>query len=296
MTMAKDIIYNFDETVKRRGTSCFKWDELQSDDAIPMWVADMDFRAAPEIQKAIEERINHGVFGYAMVPDSYHEAVNGWFQRRNAFSIPKEQMLYTTGVVPAISAIVKALAKPGDGVILQTPVYNCFFSSVRNNGCQVVENPLIQDENGWRMDYDDLERKAAEERVKLLILCNPHNPVGRVWTQEELEKLNDICLRHGVKVVADEIHCGLIMPGYKYIPFASISQKTADNSISCNSASKSFNIAGLHLAYIFTNDQKGEETYRQGYQYQRSVRRKPIGHSGTDSGIQRGRRVAEPTV
>jgi len=247
--------FDFDKSVNRRGTNCYKWDEPHIDDIIPMWVADMDFPVAPVIQDAINRRVAHGVFGYTIVPDRYHQAIDGWFVRHHNFHIEKEWMLYTTGVVPALSAVIKAMTQPGDKVILQTPVYNCFFSSVKNNGCEVVENPLIHDNDGWRMDYDDLEKKVSDDAVKLLILCNPHNPVGRVWTAEEMLRLNDICMRHGVTVVADEIHCGIIMEGYKYIPFASLSQETLNNSITCNSASKSFNIAGLQCAYIFSNNE-----------------------------------------
>ena len=246
--------YNFDEIINRRGTGCYKWDIDEAQGALPMWVADMDFRVAQPIIDALHRRVEHGIFGYTLVGDRYYEAVVNWFRRRHGWTIRREWIQYTTGVVPAISAVVKALTEPGDKVLLQTPVYNCFFSSIRNNGCEMAETRLVQDGDSWRVDFDDMERQASDPRVKLFILCNPHNPCGRVWTSEELERMNDICLRHGVKVVADEIHCELVMPGYHYTPFASVSEACQHNSITCNSPSKSFNTAGLQIANIICDD------------------------------------------
>lgn len=246
--------YNFDEIIPRRGTGSYKWDSAPADDVIPMWVADMDFRTAPPVIDALRRRVEHGVFGYVKVPDAYYDAVIRWFSRRHGWHIERDWILYTSGVVPAVSVVVKAMCEPGDRVILQTPVYNCFFSSVRNNGCEVLENPLINDGGRYRMDYDDLERKAADPKAKLLVLCNPHNPAGRVWTAEELERMNDICLRHGVRVLSDEIHCELTYNGNRYTPFAAVSDRCLDNAIVANSPSKSFNTAGLQIANIITND------------------------------------------
>ena len=170
-----------------------------------MWVADMDFRVAAPITESLRRRVEHGVFGYTQVPDAYYDAIISWFQRRHGWSISREWILYTSGVVPAISVVVKALTQPGDKVLIQTPVYNCFFSSIRNNGCEIVENPLIYSSQRYHVDFADMERRVSDPKVKLFVLCNPHNPAGRVWTKEELEQMNDICLRHGVKVVSDEI-------------------------------------------------------------------------------------------
>lgn len=252
--------YNFDELVDRKDTNSYKWDEHNDSDIIPLWVADMDFKAAPCIINALHQRLDHGVFGYTFVPESYYEAVIRWFSQRHGWEIQRPWMLYTTGVVPAISAVIKALTSPGDAVLVQTPVYNCFFSSIRNNQCLVAESPLkrVDTSDGftYEVDWDDFEKQCADPRVKLFLLCNPHNPAGRVWTRDELQRMNDICLTHGVRVVADEIHCELIMPGYHYTPFASISQACLDNSITCGSASKSFNIAGLQMAHIVSNDPK----------------------------------------
>lgn len=246
--------YDFDELVPRKGTNSYKWDTVKDEDVLPMWVADMDFRTAPAIVGALQKRVEHGIFGYTKVPSAYYEAVVNWFRRRHAWLIEKEWIVYTTGVVPAISAIVKALTVPGDRVLVQTPVYNCFFSSIRNNGCEAVANPLIYANGTYRIDYDDLERKVADPKVKLLLLCNPHNPVGRVWTRQELRRIGEICIRNRVLVVADEIHCELVFSGHVYIPFASISEDFREHSVTCISPSKAFNLAGLQIANIVAAD------------------------------------------
>ena len=246
--------YNFDELISRRGTNSYKWDSAADAGVLPLWVADMDFRTAPAITEALARRVAHGIFGYTRVPEAYYNAVTGWFARRHGWHFKKEWMIYTSGVVPAISAIIKALARPGDKVLVQTPVYNCFFSSIRNNECEAACSPLLRTGNTYRMDFDDLERKAADPAVKLMLLCNPHNPAGRVWTREELTRLGEICLRHGVTVVADEIHCELVFPEYTYTPFASISEEFQRRSVACVSPSKAFNIAGLQIANIVAAD------------------------------------------
>ena len=249
------MLYDFDKITVRRGTGCYKWDEAslslhEGKDYIPLWVADMDFQTAPAIIEALQQRVAHGVFGYTLVQESYYEAVISWFHRRHGWDIQRNWIQYTSGVVPALSVIVKALTKPGDEVILQTPVYNCFFSSVRNNGCKIVENRLALDRASLRytIDYADLEAKACSPRAKLLILCNPHNPAGRVWTVEELTRLYKICKEHGVIVVSDEIHNELTYQGRRYVPYGTVSQM--DNAIICTSPSKSFNTAGLQIANI----------------------------------------------
>ena len=242
--------YNFDEIVERRGTNSYKWDLPKREDIIPMWVADMDFKTAPCIIEALKKRVEHGVFGYNFVPDSYYDAVINWFDHRHQWHIRREDILYTSGVVPAISCSLKAMTMPGDKVLIQTPVYNCFFSSIKNNGCEVLENPLRRQGDSYVIDFEDFERKCADEKTTVFLLCNPHNPSGRVWTKEELERMNDICLKHGVKVISDEIHCELTMPGYTYQPFAAVSDACRDNSVVLNSPSKAFNIAGLQIANI----------------------------------------------
>lgn len=247
--------YDFDKTIDRRATNSYKWDSAP-DGVLPMWVADMDFRTAPAIIDALQKRVAHGIFGYTRVPDAYYDAVTSWFSRRHGWDIDREWIIYTSGVVPAVSAVIKALTVPGDKVIVQTPVYNCFFSSIRNNGCEIVSNPLRRTADTYEMDFDALERCAADPRAKVMLLCNPHNPAGRVWTPDELTRLGNICLRNGVTVVADEIHCELVYQGFKYTPFASLSDAFLHRSVTCVSPSKAFNIAGLQIANIvaFDND------------------------------------------
>lgn len=247
--------YDFDKTIDRRATNSYKWDSAP-EGVLPMWVADMDFRTAPAIIDSLQKRVAHGIFGYTRVPDAYYDAVTSWFSRRHGWDIDREWIIYTSGVVPAVSAVIKALTVPGDKVIVQTPVYNCFFSSIRNNGCEIVSNPLRRTVDTYEMDFDALERCAADPRAKVMLLCNPHNPAGRVWTPDELTRLGNICLRNGVTVVADEIHCELVYQGFKYTPFASLSDAFLHRSVTCVSPSKAFNIAGLQIANIvaFDND------------------------------------------
>lgn len=247
--------YDFDKTIDRRATNSYKWDSAP-EGVLPMWVADMDFRTAPAIIDALQKRVAHGIFGYTRVPDAYYDAVTSWFSRRHGWDIDREWIIYTSGVVPAVSAVIKAMTVPGDKVIVQTPVYNCFFSSIRNNGCEIVSNPLRRTADTYEMDFDALERCATDPRAKVMLLCNPHNPAGRVWTPDELTRLGNICLRNGVMVVADEIHCELVYQGFKYTPFASLSDAFLHRSVTCVSPSKAFNIAGLQIANIvaFDND------------------------------------------
>lgn len=246
--------FNFDEIISRRNTDSYKWDSAPDEATLPMWVADMDFRTAPAIIEALARRVSHGIFGYTRVPDEYYEAVITWFGRRHGLNITRDDIIYTSGVVPALSAVIKALCSPGDKIIVQTPVYNCFFSSIRNNGCEILDSPLVYRDCYYTIDFDDLERKAADPAARMMLLCNPHNPAGRVWTRSELTRIGEICHRNGVIVVADEIHCELTFPGYDYTPFASISDEFFRNSVTCCSPSKAFNIAGLQIANIIVND------------------------------------------
>ena len=252
--------YNFDEFVNRRGTNSVKWDEEKEDGIIPLWVADMDFLAAPAIRRAVEERAKHGVFGYAIVGDSYYAAITNWFKRRHNWAIERDWIIYTTGVIPAISATIHALAMPGEKVLIQTPVYNCFYSCIRNQGLRVLESPLKREDDTYVVDWDDFEAKCADKKTTLFLLCNPHNPAGRVWTKDELARMNEICMRHDVKVISDEIHCELIMPGYVFTPFATVNADCQRNSVVFNSPTKNFNIAGLQIANIICAD---KEWYRR---------------------------------
>ena len=245
--------FDFDAPVERRGSYSYKWDTTAVG-VLPMWVADMDFTTAPVIIEALRRRVDHGVFGYTAVPDEYYNAVDNWFSRRHGYHVARESVIYVPSVVPAVSAIIKALVKPGEGVIVQTPVYNCFFSSIRNNGCTTVENRLrrIDRPDGsftYEIDFDDLETKASDPANRLLLLCNPHNPAGRVWSRDNLARIADICRRNGVVIVSDEIHCELTMPGFDFVSMATVT----DDAIICSSPSKAFNTAGLQIANIIAN-------------------------------------------
>ena len=250
--------FDFDEIVPRRNSNSYKWDSAANDQILPMWVADMDFRAAPPIVEALEKRVRHGIFGYTKTPQAYFDAVTGWFERRHGFGYQKEWTLFTTGVLPALSAIIKALTVSGDKVIVQTPVYNCFFSCIRNNDCEVAANRLIYSNGKYTVDFDDLEKKASDPRAKLLLLCSPHNPAGRVWSRDELIRIGKICSENSVTVVSDEIHCDLVYTGHIHIPFASINADFLRQSVTCTSPSKTFNLAGLQVANIHVAD----ETFR----------------------------------
>jgi len=248
--------YDFSRPTDRRGTDSYKWDSAPEADIIPLWVADMDFETFPGITEALQRRVAHGIFGYTRVPEAYYEAVCRWFGKRHGWHINREDIIYTSGVVPAVSAVIKALTLPGDQVIVQGPVYNCFFSSIRNNGCEMVSNSLIynKEELRYEIDFDDLERKLKHERARLMLLCNPHNPGGRVWTRDELTHVADLCRKYGVRVVSDEIHCELTLYDNEYVPFGSLPDELSRDSITCCSPSKAFNTAGLQIANIVCRD------------------------------------------
>lgn len=252
--MTKDMKHDFDKLTERRATACVKWSEDPNDDIIPMWVADMDFEVAQPIVDALCKRMEHKIFGYNIVPESYYQAVINWFSRRHGIDIRKEWIQPLPGVVPAISCIIKAFTTPGDSVLLLTPAYNCFFSSIRNNGCNAEMSPLKPTDDTFEIDFDDFERRAAKPETKIFLLCSPHNPAGRVWRRDELERMHEICKKHNVIVASDEIHCEIIMPGYKHVPFMSLSKEALDNSITMYSPTKGFNFAGLQIANIVCNN------------------------------------------
>ncbi|CAH2214942.1 MalY/PatB family protein [Tepidibacter aestuarii] len=252
--------YNFDEVINRLNTNCLKWDGLEErfgildKDLLPLWVADMDFKSPQCVMDAIINRGIHGIFGYAGGYDTYYDAVIYWMKYRHNWDIKKEWIVFTPGVVPALNIILKALTNHGDKVIIQSPIYPPFFKSVKNNGCDVVDNPLKFDGTKYVMDFDDLEKKI-DGKVKLMFLCSPHNPVGRVWSKEELKRLGEICIKNNIILVSDEIHADLVLKGHKHTPFASISEEFAQNTIVCTAPSKTFNIAGLQTSnIIITNE------------------------------------------
>ncbi|KAF2508105.1 MalY/PatB family protein [Flavobacterium foetidum] len=248
--------YNFDEVINRRNTNSVKWDETDSPDILPMWVADMDFKTAPEIIQALENRISHGVFGYSVTSAAFFDAVIMWWKKRHGFLLQKEWILPVVGVIPAMSAAIRAITEKGDKIIIQPPVYNHFYSTIENSGREIVENNLIYKDGFYTIDFDDLEKKASDSKAKIAIVCNPHNPVGRVWTRQELNRIAEICKKYGVVVFSDEIHSDIVLNGEKHIPFASLDHSLVSNSITFSSISKTFNLAGLHVGYVFTTNEE----------------------------------------
>lgn len=243
--------YHFDEPVDRKGTDSIKWD-VAGADVLPMWIADMDFKTAPAIQAALEKRVAHGVFGYTQTPGRFFDAIVGWWQKRHGYVLQKDWIRPVTGVIPALSAIIRALTAVGDRVLVQPPVYNHFYIAIAHTDRQVAENKLILAEGRYHIDFADLEAKTADPAVKLLMLCNPHNPAGRVWTAGELRQIGEICARNGVIVLSDEIHSDLIFQGHKHIPFASLDNIDGLRSVTVSSPSKTFNLAGLQVGYLFS--------------------------------------------
>ena len=238
----------FDRPVDRRNTGSLKWD-LQ-DGELPMWVADMDFQTAPAVREAIRARAEHGIFGYSIVPEEWYRAYISWWKNRHGFGMERDWLIFCTGVVPAISSMVRKLTTPAEKVLLMTPVYNIFFNSILNNGRQVLESRLVYDGTEYHIDFEDLERKLADPQTTLMLLCNPHNPIGKIWDRETLERIGALCRKHHVVVVSDEIHCDLTAPGRDYVPFASVSEDCRDNSVTCIAPTKAFNIAGLQTAAV----------------------------------------------
>ena len=240
--------YDFDRVIERRGTSSLKWDFgerlVGMSGLIPLWVADMDFAAPPEIVQALHARIEHGIFGYTLEPESLFDAAAGWLQRRHGWEVLREWMLPSPGVIPALVFAILGLTEPGDGIVIQPPVYYPFPLRVSANGRRVVENPLKLSGARWEMDLEGLE-KVVDDRTRMLILCSPHNPACRVWDRATLQGLADFCLRRGIVVVSDEIHSDLVMPGFHHVPFASLSNEAAAHSVTLLSATKSFNLAGM---------------------------------------------------
>ena len=245
--------YDFDTPTERRNTNSLKWDVAQGE--LPMWVADMDFQTAPEIREAIMKRAEHGIFGYSVIPDAWYEAYIQWWKMRHGYTMERDWLIFCTGVVPAISSIVRKMTTPAEKVLIQTPVYNIFFNSILNNGRQVLESPLRYDGKEYRIDFADLEEKLSDPQTALMILCNPHNPTGKLWDRQTLEKIGALCSRHHVTVVSDEIHCDLTDPGESYVPFASVSETCRQISITCMAPTKAFNLAGLQTAAVSVPDE-----------------------------------------
>ena len=240
--------HDFDTLTDRHNSFSMKWDVKGNE--LPMWVADMDFETAPAIVSAIRTKADRGIFGYTIVLDEYYHAVCGWWSKRHQFHIEKDWILFATGVVPAISSIVRRLTEVGENILIQPPVYNIFYNSILNNGRRIVENRLTYKNGEYSIDFEDLERKLADPQTTMMILCNPHNPVGKVWDKDTLSRIGELCAKHHVLVLSDEIHCDLTYPGIDYTPFASVFEICLHNSISCTAPSKAFNLAGLQSASI----------------------------------------------
>jgi len=244
--------YCFDEYIDRRAADAVKW--AVGDGELPMWVADMDFRCAPCITDALQRRLDHGIFGYSDIPDEWREAYVRWWKERHGFEMNKEWLIFCTGVVPAISSAVRKLTDPNENVVVMTPVYNIFFNSIVNNGCRVLESPLVYDGENYSADLADLEKKLADPQTSLMILCNPQNPVGKIWDRETLAAVGNLAKKYNVTVISDEIHCDITAPGKGYVPFASVSEECRSVSVTCIAPTKAFNIAGLQTAAVCVPD------------------------------------------
>lgn len=260
----------FDTVIDRRGTGSEKYDFPQENgyraDVLPLWVADMDFRGPECVLQALRNRVDHGIFGYTGPMEDYFRAVEGWFSRRFGWQVERQWLVITPGVVFALSAAVRALTQAGDTVMVQPPVYYPFYSVVERNGRTLVENPLLYRDGRYSIDFEDMERKITEHSVKLFILCSPHNPVCRVWTRQELQRLGEICLRHGVIVIADEIHCDFAFPEHPHTPFLKACPQMADKTLVCTAPSKTFNLAGLQISNIFIPGESLRNAFRQELQ------------------------------
>lgn len=241
-------MYNFDKLANRRNTYSLKWEVNESE--LPMWVADMDFKVAPFIKDAIKSRMDIEAYGYSLIPEEFFNSIIGWYKRRHSIEFKREWMIYSSGVVAAISSMVRRLTNPGDNVIVQAPTYNIFYNSIINNKRVVLSNDLKYKNGVFDVDFHDLEQKMSDEKTTLMILCNPHNPIGKIWSKDELEKIGQLAKKYNVTVISDEIHCDLTDPGYEYVPFASVNETNREISITCIAASKTFNIAGLQSACL----------------------------------------------
>ncbi len=254
------MIYDFDRIIERQGTNSMKWDQLRArfgrEDVLPMWVADMDFPCPEPVLQAIKERTEHSTYGYSFPPPSLYESIMNWCQSRYGWKVQKEWILFTSGVVNALYTIIEAFSCVGDEIIIQSPVYHPFSSSIRNLGRHVLNNQLREGDHGYEMDWDDLEHKLASRRIPLLILCSPHNPVGRVWTKEELTRLAQLCLAHDCLLVSDEIHCDLLLWDHQHTATATLGPEVQRRTITLSAASKTFNLAGLSTSYVIIPDPK----------------------------------------
>ncbi len=253
--------YNFDNPPERRGTSSLKWAVAENE--LPMWVADMDFPVAPGILEALRRRVDHGIFGYDILEDAWYDAYITWWKERHGLVIERDWLLFSLGVVASVASIMRRLVPAGGKVLLQTPAYNAFFHVIETSGLRVEESPLVYDGADYHIDFANLEAKLADPEISLMVLCNPHNPVGRIWTVEELARIGELCHAHGVTVLSDEIHCDVCAPGTEYVPFAGVNETCRDISITCISPTKTFNLAGVQTSAVFAANPDLREVARR---------------------------------
>ena len=244
--------YNFDKPTNRRGTGSLKWDVPENE--LPMWVADMDFETVPEVVEALKKRVEHGIFGYSIMPDTWSQSYVNWWDKRHHITLNPDKLIFTTGVVPAISSAVRKLTTPAENVLVQTPTYNIFFNSIRNNGTNIVENHLLYDGREYHIDWETLERQLADPQTSLMILCNPHNPIGKIWDKETLARIGALCAENDVTVFSDEIHCDITAPGKEYVPFASVNEQCRQISVTAIAPTKTFNLAGIQSAAVYAEN------------------------------------------
>ena len=302
--MVECMKYDFDSIVNRKGTGSAKWEYMQSDAdpetwvetatvpggdrIIPLWVADMDFPSPAPVVQALKERAEHGIFGYTVPGESYLRSVAAWFSRRHNWEIDPEWICVSFGVIPALNILVRTFTDPGDKVLVQRPVYYPFFSAIERNGGSIINNPLVYRDNRYTIDFDDLTEKVKDPKVKLAILCSPHNPVGRVWSEEELSRFAEICLEQGVLIISDEIHCDLVYKGYSFTPLARINNRFADNCIVCTAPSKTFNLAGLQTSNIIISNSLLRERFKEALQSNGIFGINPFGQTALEAAYNEG--------
>ena len=284
--------YDFDEIINRKGTNSLKYDFTtergKPDDVIPLWVADMDFRTPPEVMEALSAAVSHGIFGYPGIKQSYCNTVCDWYRTNHQWEPDPSWLVRTPGVVFAICNAIQTFTEPGDSVLVQRPVYYPFSEAIRDNERTLINNPLTLKDGRYMIDFEDFEAKIRDHQVKLFVLSNPHNPVGRVWSQEELSRLGDICLKYNVLVVADEIHADFTFPGHRHIVFASIKPEFADLTITCTAPSKTFNLAGLQVSNIFISNQEIRRAFRKNMQKSGFLDLNTMGLAACQAAYERG--------
>lgn len=284
-------MYDFSREIDRRNTSSLKWDV--QDHELPMWVADMDFETCPDIIEALHKRVDHGVFGYNIVPSEYYCSIQSWWKKYHHFEMEIEWMMFCTGVVPAISSIVRKMTTVGENILIQSPVYNIFYNSILNNGRHIISSHLIYDGKEYQIDFEDLEAKLALPQTTMMILCNPHNPIGKIWDKETLKRIGELCYKYHVLVISDEIHCDITAPGKEYVPFASVSKVNQEISMTCIAPTKAFNLAGLQTACIVVPNENLRHKVNRGINTDEVAEPNSFAVIATVAAFQKGREWLE---